>query len=238
MVASYSILQMKLTLALLILLSGSKCPQGNTLIVRPSVSYWNASTYPVAGALWAATPDGLLGLPVVVLSSLPAPSSHLQRLPSSLVGAKVSLICIGTTMMSLNPVFVEMSVLSRISVSVRLFQVLNFSFSRACKPHYCKTTNSSAYQRLSAKVKQSNGFRDNDRTEFLQNATQGSLSKCAQLGGLHFQLLVKYKLIGSSNHQQAKLLQEWPSNAILYQIPCCYQSNYAQLVSLLWEDIN
>ena len=137
MVARYSILQKKLTSALLILLSGSKCPQGNTLIVRPSVSYWNASTYPVAGALWAAAPDGILGLPVV-LSSWPAPSSHLQRLPSSLVGAKVSLICIGTTMMSLNPVFVEMSVLSRISGSVRLFQVLNFSFSRACKPHYCK----------------------------------------------------------------------------------------------------
>ena len=170
----------------------------------------------------------------MVLSSLPAPSSHLQRLPSSLV----SFICIGTTMMSSDPVFAKMSVLSRMSMSVRLFQVLNFSFSRACKPHYCKSTNSSAYQRLSAKVKQSNGFRDNDRTEFLQNATQGSLSKCAQLGGLHFQLLVKYKLIGPSNHQQAKLLQEWPSNAILYQIPCCYQSNYAELVSLLWEDIN
>ena len=59
----------------------------------------------------------------MVLSSLPDPSSHLQRLPSSLVGAKVSLICIGTTMMSLNPVFVEMSVLSRISVSVRLSQL-------------------------------------------------------------------------------------------------------------------
>ena len=184
MVASYSILQMKLTSALLILLSGSKCPQGNTLIVRPSVSYWNASTYPVAGALWAATPDGLLGLPVVVLSSLPAPSSHLQRLPSSLVGAKVSLICIGTTMMSLNPVFVEMSVLSRISVSVRLFQVLNFSFSRACKPHYCKSTNSSAYQRLSAKVKQSNGFRDNDRTEFLQNATEAHKARCPNVHNL------------------------------------------------------
>ena len=106
-------------------------------------------------------------------------------------------------------------------MSVRLFQVLNFSFSRACKPHYCKTTNSSAYQRLSAKVKQSNGFRDNDRTEFLQNATQGSLSKCAQLGGLHFQLLVKYKLIGSSNHQQAKLLQQWLTNAMLLSVKLC-----------------
>ena len=229
MVASYSILQMKLTSALLILLSGSKCPQGNTLIVRPSVSYWNASTYPVAGALWAAAPDRLLGLPVVVLSSLPAPSSHLQRLPSSLV----SFICIGTTMMSSDPVFAKMSVLSGMSMSVRLSQVS--SHSQELANHIA---NSLAYQRLSAKVKQSNGFRDNDRTEFLQNATQGSLSKCAQLGGLHFQLLVKYKLIGSSNHQQAKLLQEWPSNAILYQIPCCHQSNYAQLVSLLWEDIN
>ena len=128
-----------------------------------------------------AAPDGLLGLPVVVLSSLPAPSSHLQRLPSSLVGAKVSLICIGTTMMSLNPVFVEMSVLSRISVSVRLFQVLNFSFSRACKPHYCKFI---GYQRLSAKVKQSNGFRDNDRTEFLQNATEPHKARCPNVHNL------------------------------------------------------
>ena len=139
MVALYNILRTKITVSYktstpLILLSDNKCPQGNTLIVRPSVSYWNASTYPIAGALWAAgaAPDGLLGLPVV-LSSLPAPSSHLQRLPSSLV----SFICIGTTMMSSDPVFAKMSVLSRMSISVRPFQVLNFSFLRACKPH-CK----------------------------------------------------------------------------------------------------
>ena len=84
-------------------------------------------------------------------------------------------------MMSLNPVFVEMSVLSRISVSVRLFQVLNFSFSRACKPHYCKFI---GYQRLSAKVKQSNGFRDNDRTEFLQNATEPHKARCPNVHNL------------------------------------------------------
>ena len=94
-----------------------------------------------------------------------------------------------------------MSVLSGMSMSVRLFQVS--SHFQELANHII--ANSLAYQRLSAKVKQSNGFRDNDRTEFLQNAAQGSLSKCAQLGGL-----VKYKLIGSSNHQQAKLLQEWP----------------------------
>ena len=99
-----------------------------------------------------------------------------------------------------------MSVLSGMSMSVRLFQVS--SHFQELANHII--ANSLAYQRLSAKVKQSNGFRDNDQTEFLQNAAQGSLSKCAQLGGLHFQLLVKYKLIGSSNHQQAKLLQEWP----------------------------
>ena len=110
-----------------------------------------------------------------------------------------------------------MSVLSGMSMSVRLFQVS--SHFQELANHII--ANSLAYQRLSAKVKQSNGFRDNDRTEFLQNAAQGSLSKCAQLGGLHFQLLVKYKLIGSSNHQQVRLLQEWLTNAMLLSVKLC-----------------
>ena len=86
-----------------------------------------ASTYPVAGALWTAAPDGLLGLPAV-LSSLPAPGSHLQRLPSSLVGAKVSLIqsSLCKNVCSLWDEYVCASVSGK------------FSFSRACKPHYCK----------------------------------------------------------------------------------------------------
>ena len=61
------------------------------------------------------------------------------------------------------------------SVSVK------FSFSRACKPHYCKFI---GYQRLSAKVKQSNGFRDNDRTEFLQNATEPHKARCPNVHNL------------------------------------------------------
>ena len=115
-----------------------------------------------------------------MLSSLPAPSSHLQRLPSSLVGAKASLICIGTVMMASNPVFVKMSVLSGMSASVRLFQVS--SHSRELVNHII--ANSLAYQRLSAKVKQSNGFRDNDRTEFLQNATEAHKARCPNVHNL------------------------------------------------------
>ena len=83
-------------------------------------------------------------------------------------------------MMASNPVFVKMSVLSGMSASVRLFQVSSH-FQELANHIFA---NSLAYQRLSAKVKQSNGFRDNDRTEFLQNATEAHKARCPNVHNL------------------------------------------------------
>ena len=124
-----------------------------------------------------------------------------------------------------NPVFAKMSVLSGMSMSVRLFQVS--SHFQELANHII--ANSLAYQRLSAKVKQSNGFRDNDRTEFLQNATEAHKARCPNVHNL--------EVWSNTNWSVLQIINKQDFYKSGLKMPCCYQSNYARLASLLIPDI-